>query len=319
MTWSPISRRQVPETICAVQQHAHYAAACRLWGRQAGLLGLRDARGGIAASAQIVRRRFPVIGTCVMAARGPVWHGGSVDRRAALDGLIRTLRSGATAAILVPATADDAPEAPGLRIMTPLHVAEWDLRVGADARRSGLRAKWRNRLVKAEAAGLAVGIAPLPAEPGHWLLRAEAAQAKARGYRSLPPAFAAAWAAANPDSAWLFTAEARGETVAAILVLEHPPAASYHIGWTSVAGRAACAHHLLLWQAAAWLAERGIVRFDLGTVETEDSPGLARFKLGTGAGARALGATWLAAPGTGLVARLTGGAQSIQVPSGQKA
>jgi hypothetical protein len=36
---------------------------------------------------------------------------------------------------------------------------------------------------------------------------------------------------------------------------------------------------------------------DLGTVDTENAPGLARFKIGSGAQIRSLGGTWLRIPG----------------------
>jgi hypothetical protein len=52
------------------------------------------------------------------------------------------------------------------------------------------------------------------------------------------------------------------------------------------------------------LARRGITRLDLGTLDTEAAPGLARFKLGSGAAARALGGTWLWWPPLARGARL---------------
>ncbi|WYK06320.1 hypothetical protein DWF04_021940 [Cereibacter sphaeroides f. sp. denitrificans] len=48
----------------------------------------------------------------------------------------------------------------------------------------------------------------------------------------------------------------------------------------------------------------GIEALELGLIDTERTEGIARFKLGTGAAACPLGATWLRAPGTGWVARL---------------
>lgn len=146
---------------------------------------------------------------------------------------------------------------------------------------------------------------PMPAEAGHWLLQAEEAQARARRYRRLPASFTAAWVAANgDDSARLFVARLHGGIVAAMLFLLHGRAASYHIGWSGPEGRAGHAHNLLLWQASDWLAARGYACVDLGTLDTETTPGLARFKLGSGAQQVKLGATWLDAPGTGLAGRL---------------
>ena len=62
--------------------------------------------------------------------------------------------------------------------------------------RAALAQKWRNRLNRAERAGLKLRETDLT--PDHWILTAEAAQARARGYRGLPPAFSAAFARANP-------------------------------------------------------------------------------------------------------------------------
>ena len=53
------------------------------------------------------------------------------------------------------------------------------------------------------------------------------------------------------------------------------------------------AHNLLLARAAKWFAGRGVRGLDLGTIDTVNAPGLARFKLGVGARAKKLGGTWL--------------------------
>ena len=109
-----------------------------------------------------------------------------------------------------------------------------------------------------------------------------------------PLAAPAAFAAANRGQARIFEARHQGATVAALLFLCHGAVATYHIGWSGPEGRARAAHHLLLWRAMIDLAARGITRLDLGMVDTVTAPGLARFKLGSGARCRALGGTWLA-------------------------
>jgi hypothetical protein len=53
----------------------------------------------------------------------------------------------------------------------------------------------------------------------------------------------------------------------------------------------------MLYRAACALREEGVRWLDLGSVNTEDAPGLARFKLGTGAALRRLGHTLLVLPG----------------------
>lgn len=81
--------------------------------------------------------------------------------------------------------------------------------------------------------------------------------------------------------------------LAYLLFLLHGTTATYHVGWAAPAARRTHAHTLLMWQATTYLHQRGLTRLDLGTLDTEAAPGLARFKLGTGATARPLGATLL--------------------------
>ena len=45
--------------------------------------------------------------------------------------------------------------------------------------------------------------------------------------------------------------------------------------------------------AAEELRKTGVQKIDLGTLDTVNAPGLARFKLGSGARAEPLGGTWL--------------------------
>ena len=54
---------------------------------------------------------------------------------------------------------------------------------------------------------------------------------------------------------------------------------------------------VLLMEAARRLAATGVTELDLGTIDTDASPGLARFKLGSGATVQRLGGTWLRLPG----------------------
>lgn len=185
-------------------------------------------------------------------------------------------------------------------LITPAHVAELDLTGDLMA---GLHQKWRNRLRHARSQGLLVTQGPLPQDPAHWLLIAEAAQQRARGYRNWPTALTLAYARANPGAAQLLTARQRGTPIAGLLILRHGRAASYHIGHSTPAGRAASAQTLLMWQAMTWLAAQDATRLDLGPVNTEQTPGLTRFKLGTGARTRPLGGTWAWWPPLGKTLR----------------
>lgn len=179
-----------------------------------------------------------------------------------------------------------------LPLLTPAHVLEWHLSTDLEAMMAALHQKWRNRLRAALKARVLVERQLFPLDPNHWLLAQDLKMSHARGYRIWPAALTLAFAAADRKGAQLFTASKGGKRLGAILVLRHGLSATYHIGHSTSEGKQMSAHPLLLWHAATWLASVGVVRFDLGTIDTRRSPGLARFKLGTGARMRALGGTW---------------------------
>ena len=186
--------------------------------------------------------------------------------------------------------AEGLAEAGFLNVMTGATIAQINLESDL---RAGMHQKWRNRLRKAEDGPLKVVRTVFPEDTGHWLLQAEAAQRRKRGYRGLHPAFAVAYRQANGDAAQLFVANLRGAPAAGMLFLRHGAGATYLIGHATNAGRALNAHNLLLARAAKWLAGRGVRWLDLGTLDTVNAPGLARFKLGMGAKAQKLGGSWL--------------------------
>ena len=189
-----------------------------------------------------------------------------------------------------------------LPLYSPAHVALLDLTPGAEALRAGMAQKWRNRLACAESGALRITQNCLTQDPNHWLFAADAMQQQTRGYSNWPKELTLAYAHENPGRTQLFTAYEGAKPVAAILLLLHGRCASYHIGHTSDKGRSEKAHNLLFWSAIQWLCEQGYEQLDLGVINTEDAPGLARFKLGMGAEPRALGGTWIWWPplGAGL-------------------
>lgn len=310
MEWIETDRAALPAGCAApMQQHARYGEASAALGAGPRHFHLRLG-GDLAGTALVLIRRWPLFGDFALLSRGPVWAAGvSAETRAAgTRALIRQLRTQVRGVMCTPETdggPDPLEDSDLLPMVTPGHVARLDLSTSCKARRARLHGKWRNRLVRAEAAGLTVQQGALPADPDHWLLRQEAAQARARGYRRLPHAFTHAWTThGGRDATRLFTAHSSGTPVAGMLFLRHGASASYHIGWSGEEGRRLNAHTLLLWRAADWLAKKGHKQLELGTLDTEGTPGLARFKLGAGAEAIPLGATRLDAPGTRIAARL---------------
>jgi hypothetical protein len=284
-----------PLVPCALQQHPRYAAALARIGADAACVTVRDGD-RVCATAWIVRRRIGPV-RLAWIPRGPVWAFG-VD-----DGLrqhiLRTLPLRGLRIAQPDAPADRADfTAAGYRaLLAPPSVAELDLTPDKDQRLKACHGKWRNRLRHAQAGDLTTTDRPLDPGRDRPLLDLEARQRRDRRYTALPPAFTLAWAASGPKTTRLFLAHDGPHLAAFVLVLLHAQTATYHIGWTDPVGRRLSAHNLLLWQASNWLAERGYARFDLGSIDTTAAPGLARFKLGIGARARALGPTMLRLPG----------------------
>lgn len=175
-------------------------------------------------------------------------------------------------------------------LMTPQHIATLSLQGDL---RAQLHQKWRNRLVFSEQQDLRITRQNMTLSPDQWLLQQNQSQETERGYSGWSNALTLAYAKANTGSAKLFTAFSGKTPVAAMLFLKHGESATYHISHTTEQGRASSAHNLLMWTGLCWLASKGVAHLDLGVVATDTSPGLARFKLGTGATTRPLGGTWL--------------------------
>ncbi|MBN8633481.1 MAG: GNAT family N-acetyltransferase, partial [Rhodobacterales bacterium] len=173
-------------------------------------------------------------------------------------------------------------------LVTPMHHAVWTL--GPDLRR-GMARNWRGHLSRAERSGLPVrqaGLATLDA-----LIAVEARQRSERRYRALPEGFSRALPEGDLR---LWEWREGGELQAAMAFVRHGTSASYHLSWGSAAAREAGAHALMLTLAAGSLWAEGVRWLDLGSVDSERAPGLALFKLGTGASLRRLGSTMLVLP-----------------------
>lgn len=217
--------------------------------------------------------------------RGPVWEAGvgAACRRRALRRLARwpgltlvTPEDGLTGLGLIP-------------LVTPMHQAIWDL---SGDLRAGLAGKWRNRLAAAEQRGLRIGRGG--ARRLEELVLAEGTQRRARGYAAHPPGFTLALPTA---SLRVFDWRHAGAMGAGMAFVVEGGTATYHLGWAGADARALGVHGLMLFRAAEALRAEGVRWLDLGTVDTDNAPGLARFKLGTGAGLRRLGSTLLVLPG----------------------
>lgn len=281
-----------------LQQSDLFAAALRHLGQDTDLLMLRD-RAGPVGRMLVVRRTVPLIGPVSATIRGPVLYADvSADRRRAA-----LARHGPR---LI--EAEVGPPAPGyLPVFTPAYLAEIDLTGSPDARRKAMAPPWRAALQHAESADLCLRHQPFQGAAANFLLAMKRAQRQTRRYRALPLPVTITMAKLAPEAARLFIVEHRGIAVAMMLIILDGLCATYQIGWSGAQGRAFNAHHLCLTRAADWLAARGITRLDLGTIDTVGAPGLARFKIGSGAQVRALGGSWLRLPGAHWIAHWIAG------------
>lgn len=257
-----------------LQQSPEFAACLNALGQTA-----KRAETGL-----IIRRKLPLIGETGLTSRATP---------TCTEALRRDRRAGLRL-INADSRCDKVVRAAGFRqIFTPGHIALLDLR--RDLLR-GLHPKWRNRLRKAQSSDLRSLVSAWDGRP-HWLLEREAEQQRSRRYRAYPPAFSTCYAKVNPGRALIVEIRAPDDPVAAMLFLCHGTDATYQTGWTSARGRRLSAHNLASFTAMTQLRDRGIRWLDLGLIDTERNPGLARFKLGTGAALHRLGGTWLAVPG----------------------
>ncbi len=225
----------------------------------------------------------------LLTSRGPIWRD-----RCDTDSAARAL--GASKLRMINAERPDGATftKAGLRmIMTAASVAELNLGGSSQDRLTATRGKWRNIWRRAQNTRMKTTMQAFDPMAHHWLLAADLAQQRQKRFRAMPHDVIGALHAADPRHVWVQTASIADTPIAGMLFILHHPVVTYHLGWTNPQGRQSGAHHHMIMAAADYFAGRGFQRLDLGTVDTEQAPGLARFKIGTGATVRPLGGTWL--------------------------
>ncbi len=260
-----------------------------------------EAGGGPVAMAQFLVRRWGGLAAVALCSRGPVWLQDLPlkEKQAVYAALRRSVPlKGLHLNLFTPEEPQGAELGlPGWRrVMTGYATVMLDLEQTSETLRAGLEAKWRNRLVAAEASTLK--IERIGSNPGQyrWLLDQEENQREQRGFAGLPLAFFEPYVQSRQQPAktmLALRADLGRDRVAAMLFLLHGQAATYQVGWSNDTGRDLNAHNLLLWRAMVELQQRGIRRLDLGGINTGRSAGIARFKLGTGGSVHRLAGTYL--------------------------
>jgi hypothetical protein len=176
-------------------------------------------------------------------------------------------------------------------LATAASVAELDLRCNAAARLAATHGKWRNRWRHANKTPVTLRQERFDLTTHQWLLDADRAQQRQKRFRGLPHALIIELAA--KQAVYVHVAYLGTTPLAAMLFIMHRPVVTYHLGWTNSEGRQWGLHYRILIDAAAIFADQGYARVDLGTVDTDNEPGPARFKIGSGAQIRSHGGSWL--------------------------
>jgi lipid II:glycine glycyltransferase (peptidoglycan interpeptide bridge formation enzyme) len=242
----------------AMQQHWMYGASMRLPGMQIHRAEVR-LDGKTVALAQFVCRRYAYLFGVALCTRGPIWLSEVSDT-------------------------DKAPSmAPLTRVLTGYSTVMLDLSQPLTALRAGLHPYWRNRLSAAERSGLKITELAHNSPELPRVLAEENRQRERKRFYALPLGFIEHYLEeGGAESALILQASWQSRPVAAMLFLIHGSSATYQLGWTNPQGRALNAHNLILWNAIERLQQRGIVKLDLGGVNTHDLPGISRFKINTG-------------------------------------
>ncbi|HAT34431.1 MAG TPA: hypothetical protein DCS82_01830 [Rhodospirillaceae bacterium] len=285
---------------CPFEQSWAYGEAIAATGGAVHRAVLRDGKKPI-AFAQIFSKRLGRAANLQQLLRGPVFFESIRDEKQVFDslnllaqekfGLPRTLR------FWTPEV--DATLASGFkklrwrRVMSGYHTAWLDLDPSPEVLRRNLDGNWRNGLAKAEKKSLRIRDNN-DRDTMDWLLAHYENLRRKRRFGGPSPALLAAaerYLSHKKDFFVLRAFENR-TPVAGVLLARHGKSATYVIGWSDDIGRRANANNLLLWQGLLNLKSEGVRWLDLGGIDTQASPGIARFKLGLGGEIASLSGTY---------------------------
>ncbi|MBM3533298.1 MAG: GNAT family N-acetyltransferase [Alphaproteobacteria bacterium] len=278
---------------------------CHAYGQAARSIGqiplrLRLDVGGERVQAQFLVRRVARFLTLSQSIRGPVatsWQTGV--GHAALAALFEGLPRCWPALTLAMPEATARTDTDALlrplgfrRVISPYRTALLDLRSALDALHRQMWPAWRNRL----AAGLKSRLRTEAAAGGpllDWVMRASLAEMGRRRVRGPSLPFAQSLTSALGPRRVLAVAvrDDQGPCAGAIF-LKHGPDATYWLSVTTENGRRISAGNLVLWRAIEILKCTGTRILDLGGIDTDRAPGIARFKLGLGAEPHSLVGTY---------------------------
>lgn len=255
------------------------------------------------ALAQGFRTRRFKVGSVNRILRGPLWlEDLSADQQRDVCRTIRrAFRKRVTDLLFWLPEIPDTPDSKrfmrslGMRRMVTGYSTVWlDLRPDEDKLRGGLHGKWRNALVTGEKSNLRVRTADRNRAFEEAMVAYD--QFRQRQRFIGPPGDLIRQmnsGSGKTGNVQVWEAFQSKTPVAGVAMARHGFSATYLAGWTGAAGREANAHNLLLWRAITELRNTGTEWLDLGGLDTQTSPGIARFKLGLGGELTTLSGTYL--------------------------
>lgn len=171
----------------------------------------------------------------------------------------------------------------GLRFFSPqMWESVWlDLEPELDQLRKRLDGKWRNMLAFAEKSGLNLEVGS-DERLFDWMMEKYQRLMQEKEFYGAPVSFLKSLQrhSSNEQPLIILRVVHEGEFIAGICLACHGATATYLVGWNGNQGRKLKANQYLLWNAIAYLKQRGFRWFDLGGINEERTPSITTFKLG---------------------------------------
>lgn len=303
-SWNEVSCEQWQSSLAvagsvALQQDWSYGQAICEQGHEIHRACLtRDGR--IIAVAQIAERRLFGPLRIALLMRGPTWINDYAEAYEAM--FLEQIRHKLAGAVLLwtpdriaqPATRHRL--SGYRRVLTGYSTVLVDLKPDLVAIKAQLNGKWRNLLRSSERSEIVIK-AVKGGKLHEWLVSANESYRQKIGYNGPSPDFIKSLGYfSNPNGRQVWLAMVNDKPIAGVIMQKHGRMGTYYAGCTSPQGRQLRAHHRLLWHATEQLKASGVITLDLGGIDTEKAPGVARFKLGMGGAPVTLAGTYLIPP-----------------------
>jgi len=158
--------------------------------------------------------------------------------------------------------------------------------------RKNLNGKWRNQLKKAEKSKIKIKNDNSDVSLS-WLLDRYKQMMKDKSFKGPSVELYIDLHSLNKNNLYVFQAWLDGQAVAGILIVRHGTSCTYQIGWNSSIGRKVYSNNMLLWNAVLEMKQHGCIFFDMGGIDTVNTPGIAKFKHGLGGEEYTLVGEWI--------------------------